>query len=145
MKIVLALALAVTSAGLLSWVGRGIAASGQMASAWWVVLAIAILTLGELNILPMGLSAVSTLAPKRYASLLMGSWFLGNSLGGYFSGVLTSLADIKKDRVQDVAYSAAAYSGLYGRCAAALAVVAVLMMLATPLVKRLMAGNASAD
>lgn len=140
MKIVLALALAVTSAGLLSWIGRDIAASGQRASAWWVVLAIAILTLGELNILPMGLSAVSALAPKRYASLLMGAWFLGTSLGGYFSGVLTSLADIKKDRVQDVSYSAAAYSGLYGRCAAALAVVAVLMMLVTPLVKRLMAG-----
>lgn len=141
MKIVLALALAVTSSGLLSWVGRGIAASGHTASAWWVVLAIAILTLGELNILPMGLSAVSTLAPKRYASLLMGSWFLGNSLGGYFSGVLTSLADIEKDRVQDVSYSAAAYSGLYGRCAAALAVVAVFMLLVTPLVKRLMAGQ----
>jgi POT family proton-dependent oligopeptide transporter len=141
MKIVLALALAVTSAGLLSWVGRGIAASGKPASAWWVVLAIAVLTLGELNILPMGLSAVSALAPKRYASLLMGSWFLCNSLGGYFSGVLTSLAEVKKDRVQDVSYSAAAYSGLYGRCAAALAVVALLMFLVTPLVKRLMAGQ----
>jgi POT family proton-dependent oligopeptide transporter len=141
MKIVLALALAVTSAGLLSKAGSGIAASGQPASAWWVVLAIAVLTLGELNILPMGLSAVSTLAPKRYASLLMGSWFLGNSLGGYFSGVLTSLAEVKKDRVQDVSYSAAVYSGLYGRCAAALAVVAVLMLLVAPRVKRLMAGQ----
>ena len=141
LKIVLALALAVASAGLLSWVGRSIAASGRTASAWWVVLAIAILTLGELNILPMGLSAVSTLAPKRYASLLMGSWFLGNSLGGYFSGVLTSLADVQTDRAQDVSYSAAAYSGLYGRCAAALAVAAVVMLLATPRVKRLMSGQ----
>lgn len=141
MKIVLALALAVTSAGLLSWIGRGIATRGEPASAWWVVLAIAILTLGELNILPMGLSAVSALAPKRYASLLMGSWFLCNSLGGYFSGVLTSLADIKKDRLHDVSYSAGAYSGLYGRCAAALAVVAVLMLLVTPLVRRLMGGD----
>jgi POT family proton-dependent oligopeptide transporter len=141
MKLVLALALAVTSSGLLAWVGRGIAASGQPASAWWVVLAIAILTLGELNILPMGLSAVSTLAPKRFASLLMGAWFLCNSLGGYFSGVLSSLADIQRDRVQDVSYSAAAYSGLYGRCAGALAVVTVVMFLGAPLVKRLMAAE----
>lgn len=139
MKIVLALVLAVISAGLLSFIGRGIAASGQVASAWWVVLAIAILTLGELNILPMGLSAVSALAPKRYASLLMGAWFLGTSLGGYFSGVLTSLTDIQKDRASDVSYSATAYSGLYGRCAAVLAVVAVVMFFVAPLVKRLMA------
>jgi proton-dependent oligopeptide transporter, POT family len=139
-KIGLALTLAVASAALLSWVGREVAASGRPASAWWVVLAIAILTLGELHILPMGLSAVSTLAPKRFASFLMGAWFLCNSLGGYFSGVLTSLVDIQKDRLVDVAYSAAAYSSLYRSCAVGLAVVAVLMLLATPWVKRLMAG-----
>jgi len=136
-KIALALLLAVTSAALLSWVGRHVAATGRTASAWWVVLAIAILTLGELHVLPMGLSAVSALAPKRYASFFMGAWFLCNSLGGYFSGVLTSLVDIR--RADDVVESAAAYSALYGRCAVGLAVAAVAMLLATPRLKRLMA------
>jgi POT family proton-dependent oligopeptide transporter len=145
LKLVLALSLAVASAGLLAWVGRGVATSGEPATAWWVVLAIAVLTLGELNILPIGLSAVSTLAPKRYASLLMGAWFLGNSLGGYFSGVLTSSVEVDKERAQDVSYSAAAYSSLYGRCAAALAVVALLLLVAAPRIKRLIADSQTVE
>ncbi len=141
-KIVMAVCFAIVSAGLLAWVGHTVAASGVRASAWWIVLAIVVLTLGELNFLPMGLSAVSTLAPKRYASFLMGSWFLGNSLGGYFSGFLTSLAAVDKARIADVPYTAGVYSGLYLKCAVALAVVAVIMLLVTPLLKRLMGAGA---
>jgi len=139
-KIVIAVCFAVVSAGLLAWVGHRVAASGTPASAWWIMLAIVILTIGELNLLPMGLSAVSTLAPKRYASVLMGSWFLGNSLGGYFSGFLTSLAAVDRARVSDVPYTAAVYSGLYLKSAVGLAVIAVVMLLTVPVLKRLMAG-----
>ncbi|MEI6286834.1 MAG: peptide MFS transporter [Bacillota bacterium] len=138
-KIVIALCFAIISSGLLAWVASGIAETGVKASAWWVILAIAILTLGELNILPMGLSAVSALAPKRYSALLMGSWFLCSSVGGYFSGFLTSLAEIPKDKVQDVVYTSSVYYGLYWKCALALVAVAIIMLLITPFVNKLMA------
>lgn len=141
MKIVFALCFATVSSLLLAWVANGIAATGIKASAWWIVLGIGILTLGELNILPMGLSAVSALAPKRFASFLMGAWFLCASLGGYFSGFLSSLASIDKAKIEDVAYAAGVYSALYVKCAIGLAVITVLMLLVTPLVKRLMAAR----
>ncbi|MBF0544244.1 MAG: MFS transporter [Candidatus Riflebacteria bacterium] len=141
MKMFFALCFAVLSSALFAWVAHGISGTGEKASAWWVVLAIAILTLGELNILPMGLSAVSTLAPKRYSSFLMGAWFLGTSLGGYFSGFLTSLASVEKEKIDDVAYTASVYFNLYWKCSIALAVVAVIMFLISPLVKKLMAGT----
>ena len=140
-KIVIALCFAIASSGMLAWLAHDIAASGQKATAWWIVLAIAVLTLGELHILPMGLSAVSALAPARFASLLMGSWFLCSSLGGYFSGLLTSLAKVDKDKVHDVADTAAAFYGLYGRCALGLVFVALIMLAITPFVKRLMSGT----
>jgi POT family proton-dependent oligopeptide transporter len=98
-----------------------------------------VLTLGELNILPMGLSAVSALAPKQFASVLMGSWFLCNSLGGYFSGFLTSLAAVERGRIGDVPYTASVYSSLYAKSAIGLAVVAVVMVVVVPFLKRLMA------
>ncbi|MCX7019377.1 MAG: peptide MFS transporter [bacterium] len=139
MKIVMALCFAAASAALLAWVARGIAVSGEKASAWWIVLAIVILTVGELNILPMGLSAVSTLAPKRFASLLMGSWFLCNSLGGYISGYLASLADVEKTMVHEVARTASVYFNLYWKCALALGLVTLIMLAITPFVKKLMA------
>jgi dipeptide/tripeptide permease len=69
----------------------------------------------------------------------MGSWFLCNSLGGYFSGFLTSLAKVDEARLADVAYTSGVYFGLYWRCAAALGIVAVVMLGITPFVKRLMA------
>ena len=143
-KMVIAMCFAIASSGLLSWVAHGVAQTGVRASAWWIVLAIVVLTLGELNILPMGLSAVSTLAPKQFASFLMGSWFLCNSLGGYFSGFLTSLAAVERERVADVPYTASVYGGLYWKSAAGLAVVAVLMALAVPLLKRLMPAGRTA-
>jgi len=141
-KIVVALCFAIASSALLAWVAHGIAVAGVRASAWWIMLAIVVLTLGELNILPMGLSAVSALAPKQFASFLMGSWFLCNSLGGYFSGFLTSLAAVDRERIADVPYTAAVYSNLYGKSALGLAGVAVVMVLAVPMLKRLMAAAA---
>jgi POT family proton-dependent oligopeptide transporter len=126
-KIVIALCFAVASSGLLAWVARGIATSGTPASAWWIMLAITVLTLGELHILPMGLSAVSTLA-----------------LGGYFSGFLTSLAAVDRARIADVPYTASVYSNLYAKSAMGLAVVAVVMLLVVPFLKRLMAAAAPA-
>jgi POT family proton-dependent oligopeptide transporter len=122
-------------------VAHGIATTGVRASAWWIMLAIVVLTFGELNILPMGLSAVSALAPKRHASFLMGTWFLCNSLGGYFSGFLTSMAAVDRERVGDVPYTASVYQLLFTRGAIGLAVVAVIMLLVTPGLRRLMAGS----
>jgi dipeptide/tripeptide permease len=87
----------------------------------------------------MGLSAVSALAPKQFASFLMGSWFLCNSLGGYFSGFLTSLAAVDRARVADVPYTASVYSNLYAKSAMGLAVVTVVMLLVMPVLKKLMA------
>ena len=89
----------------------------------------------------MGLSAVSALAPKQFASFLMGSWFLCNSLGGYFSGFLTSLAAVDRERIADVSYTASVYQTLFTRGAVGLAVVAVIMLVVSPGLKRLMAGS----
>ena len=52
-------------------------------------------TLGELCISPVGLSMVTKLAPLKFASLLMGTWFLSsffaNLTAGYFAGIYDSL------------------------------------------------------
>ncbi|QKZ15353.1 peptide MFS transporter [Spirosoma sp. KUDC1026] len=44
-------------------------------------------TLGELFLSPVGLSSFTKLAPKRYASQLMGIWFVGSSLGNLVAGL----------------------------------------------------------
>ncbi len=58
----------------------------------WVVGAYLIHTMGELCLSPVGLSMVTKLAPKRYASLLMGAWFLSNAIANKAAGVIGSYA-----------------------------------------------------
>ncbi len=58
----------------------------------WFLIALYILhTIGELCLSPIGLSMVSKLAPLRFASLLMGTWFLANAVANKFAGTLSAL------------------------------------------------------
>ena len=50
-------------------------------SPWWLILAYAVVTLGELMLSPMGLSLVSKVAPVRMRGLMMGGWFVATAIG----------------------------------------------------------------
>lgn len=50
-------------------------------SPFWLILAYAIVTLGELMLSPMGLSLVSKVAPLKMRGLLMGGWFVATAIG----------------------------------------------------------------
>jgi POT family proton-dependent oligopeptide transporter len=56
-------------------------------SAWWLVLAYFVLSLGELMLSPMGLSLVSKVAPIRMRGLMMGGWFAATAIGNKLTGV----------------------------------------------------------
>ena len=57
----------------------------------WLILLYLIQTAGELCLSPIGLSLVGKLAPKRFASLLYGVFFLSNASGYALAGTLGSL------------------------------------------------------
>lgn len=65
----------------------------------WVVLIYLIHTIGELCLSPVGLSMVSKLAPKKFASLLMGAWFLSsfvaNKLAGFIAGFIETFGPLQ--------------------------------------------------
>jgi proton-dependent oligopeptide transporter, POT family len=60
-------------------------------SMMWLVSLYTIHTFGELCLSPIGLSMVNKLAPVKFASLLMGVWFLSTSAANKFAGVLSGL------------------------------------------------------
>ncbi len=55
----------------------------------WLVSLYFIHTMGELCLSPIGLSMVNKLSPARFASLLMGIWYLSTAVANKFSGVLS--------------------------------------------------------
>ena len=54
----------------------------------WLILTYLLQTWGELALSPIGLSAFSTYAPKRYVGQMFGLWFLASSIGGVLAGLL---------------------------------------------------------
>ncbi|QJE73335.1 peptide MFS transporter [Aerophototrophica crusticola] len=60
----------------------------------WLVGFLAILTIGELYLSPIGLSLFSKVAPTKYVSLLFGVWFLSSFFGNYAAGWLGSYWEV---------------------------------------------------
>jgi POT family proton-dependent oligopeptide transporter len=56
-------------------------------SAWWLIVAYLVLSLGELMLSPMGLSLVSKVAPIRMRGVMMGGWFAATAIGNKLTGV----------------------------------------------------------
>lgn len=67
-----------------------VSGSGARVSPIWLILCYFLQTIGELLLSPVGLSAMTKLAPPRIASLTMGAWFLADSVGNYIGGLWAS-------------------------------------------------------
>jgi POT family proton-dependent oligopeptide transporter len=52
----------------------------------WLTLTYLLHTIGELSLSPVGLSAMTKLAPQRIGGLIMGIWFLSISVGEFIGG-----------------------------------------------------------
>ncbi|SIM70827.1 peptide MFS transporter [Micromonospora cremea] len=69
------------------------AVGGDLVSPWWLVAVFAIQVAGELSLSPVGLSATTKLAPVKYASQMLGLWFLATAVGDAIGGQVARLAD----------------------------------------------------
>lgn len=76
-----------------------IGTTGKLAVHWLFIMYL-FHTLGELCLSPIGLSLVSKLAPKRFSSLLMGVWFIGNAAGYALAGTLGALIPPTGDKYE---------------------------------------------
>ncbi|MBZ4015270.1 peptide MFS transporter [Streptomyces purpurogeneiscleroticus] len=65
------------------------AAGGEKVSPMWVLGIYFIQTIGELCLSPVGLSLTTKMAPLKYASQMMGIWFLANTAGDSVTGLLS--------------------------------------------------------
>jgi POT family proton-dependent oligopeptide transporter len=68
--------------------GAIFAEQGVKVSPMWLTVVYFLHTCGELALSPVGLSAMSKLAPVRIGGLIMGVWFLGSAVGNYIGGRL---------------------------------------------------------
>jgi POT family proton-dependent oligopeptide transporter len=67
------------------------AAHGGQVSPFWLIGCYLLQTIGELCLSPVGLSAMTKLAPARAVGFIMGIWFLASSIGNWLAGKAGSL------------------------------------------------------
>jgi proton-dependent oligopeptide transporter, POT family len=62
----------------------------------WLVASYFFQSIGELALSPVGLSSMTTLAPRRFAGLTMGAWFTSLALGNLIAGLVGGNVDPEK-------------------------------------------------
>lgn len=89
-----AFGLILLGAGFLVMVGAAkLVAGGDKATPFWLIFTYLLHTMGELCLSPVGLSAVTKLAPDRFVGQMMGLWFLATSLGNLIAGLFAGEID----------------------------------------------------
>ncbi|UQA63429.1 peptide MFS transporter [Polyangium aurulentum] len=104
------------------------AAAQGKAHMFWIIGAYLLHTMGELCLSPIGLSMVTKLAPKRYASLLMGIWFLSNAAANKLAGTIGGQASKLGEYT------------IFGGIAATTAAAGLVLLAISPVLKRMMHG-----
>ena len=79
-------------------IASSIVADGGKAAPTWLILTYMFHTFGELALSPVGLSATTKLAPRRFVGQMMGIWFVSIALGSLIAGQIAGEFD--PDNVQ---------------------------------------------
>jgi POT family proton-dependent oligopeptide transporter len=100
-------------------------------SGLWLCTTYLLHTIGELFLSPVGLSAVTKLAPARLASQTMGIWFLATALGNLLAGLLAGGMDPEQATSMPTQFLHVALIAAAG---------GLVLLACAPLIKKLMPG-----
>ena len=110
---------------VLAW-GASYAADGTRVSMAWLVVTYFFFTCGELALSPIGLSAMTKLAPRGRLGQMMGIWFIASALGSLVAGLVA--AQLETLPAVTIFTFTAIFAGATG----------LLALVASPVVNRLM-------
>lgn len=107
----------------------------------WLILAYLLHTWGELCLSPVGLSYVTKLSPGKIVGFMMGVWFLATAGAEYIASLLANIASLPPSAGElDIEAAKSAYAGLFESLFYIGLVVGVLLLVASPLIKKMMHG-----
>ena len=106
-------------------------AGGDKVLPSWLITVYLLHTFGELCLSPVGMSAVTKLAPRRFVGQMMGIWYVSLSLGSLLAGLIAGEFDATR---------LAAMPGQYFAIAWLVVLPGVLLLLLGPLLKKASGG-----
>lgn len=135
-KFAIALLLTGASFVFLNW-GIKLAGPGALVAVGWLVQAYFLQTVGELFLSPVGLSAVTELAPPRLVGMVMGIWFMSLSAAYAVGGKIADLTAIPAN-VIDLSTISKMYAHNFLQFGIAGIGIGLALVAITPLLKRMM-------
>ncbi|MGV8962321.1 MAG: peptide MFS transporter [Candidatus Saccharimonadaceae bacterium] len=114
--------------------------AGTKVSMLWLVGLYFIHTMGELSLSPIGLSMVNKLSPIRFASLLMGVWYLSMATANKLAGALSTLYPEDGKIKFIVGYEIATMYDFFMVFVIMSAIAAIILFLLSHTLKKLMHG-----
>jgi POT family proton-dependent oligopeptide transporter len=98
--------------------------------------------MAELMISPVGLSMVTKLSIARIVGLMMGLWFVSIACAQYVGGLVAQVASVETvgGQVTNLKVSLDTYAGVFETIGFASAAIGGVLLLISPLLKRLMHG-----
>jgi len=127
-----AVGLALLSAGfLVMFVASQYGVGGEKVLPTWLIVTYFLQECGDLCLSPVGLSSMTKLAPPRFVGQVMGVWFLSLAIGNNLAGQLSREYDAGDLHSLPALFAKIFWVGLIG---------AVIMLIFTPVLKRLTAG-----
>ncbi|MBT6592979.1 MAG: MFS transporter, partial [Porticoccaceae bacterium] len=99
-------------------------------------------TMGELMVSPVGLSAITKLAPARIVGMTMGAWMLYYGLSNFLASIIARAtgAETIGGQMTNIAAAKAGYIEVYSQVGYIAIGIAVLMLLISPQINKLMRG-----
>ncbi|WP_300566224.1 peptide MFS transporter [Flavobacterium sp.] len=98
-----------------------------------------VITFGELCLSPIGMSAMTKLSPQKTQAVIMGMWFLASAYGQYFAGILgANIAEASENSTN--LDKLMVYADGYKQLALYALIAGVILIVISPLVKKLMHG-----
>ena len=93
--------------------------------------------MGELMVSPVGLSAVTKMAPARVVGMTMGAWFLYSGLSNYLAGVIArgTGAETIGGQITNVAEAKANYASVYTQVSYVAIGIGIVMLAISPIIK----------
>jgi POT family proton-dependent oligopeptide transporter len=109
---------------------------------WWLAGLYLIHSMAELMISPVGLSMVTKLSIARIVGLMMGLWFVSIACAQYVGGLVAQVASVETvgGQVTNLKVSLDTYAGVFETIGLASAGIGGVLLLISPLIKRLMHG-----
>jgi len=119
-----------------------VARTGQLASVWWLALAYGVAEIGEMLIIPIGMSAVTQLSVGRVVGLMMGAFWLATGYAEVLAAHFGKFASITLPAGTAIDWAGAAtkYDDLFRWLAQAGILAGVVYLVLTPRIRRAMHG-----